>query len=225
MRMNEMNNRPATSRGGLAGVALIHAGLGYALVTGFDIGAVFSPSAAKPPIVVELMKPPPPAPATPPPMRDTVRLDAKAPVVDVQPLPVPPSPVPPSGLTLGGTDSWTPPAAGDIPTADPVPLPIPSAPAAERTGSRPRPGNVISEDDYPAVSRRLSEEGQVEVSFTVRADGRAASCAVVRSSGHPRLDAATCARIEARFRFEPAREDGRAVEETRTQKVVWALRG
>ncbi len=60
---------------------------------------------------------------------------------------------------------------------------------------------------------RLSAPAQVVVGIRVRRDGQADRCHVVRSSGYPRIDNETCAVIERRFRFRPARTaDGRAVD-------------
>lgn len=227
MTSTSFSGRPAASRSSIAAVAAIHVALGYGLVTGLDIGEVFAPPPEKPPLVVKLKQLPPPPEPQPRIPADPVKIDPTPPVFNIPVPPVPPQPLPPTGPVISKS-SWTMPLPTDpgpvefTRTADPVP-PVPT-PAA-RTGSRPRSGNLITADDYPEASRRLNEEGLVEVRFTVNADGRVTDCAVERSSGHPRLDAATCARIEARFRFDPAREDGRAVSEVRTQRVNWALRG
>jgi protein TonB len=39
----------------------------------------------------------------------------------------------------------------------------------------------------------------------IAADGRVVGCPITGSSGHPELDAATCALVRRRARFQPAR--------------------
>lgn len=68
---------------------------------------------------------------------------------------------------------------------------------------------------YPALSRRLGEEGRVLLRVQVGTDGRAVSVAVVASSGHPRLDRAAREAV-GRWRFLPARRGDVA-------EASWAL--
>jgi protein TonB len=63
---------------------------------------------------------------------------------------------------------------------------------------------------YPPLSKRLGEEGQVRVQFTVAHDGKVLSVVAVKSSGHPRLDRAAIETL-MRWRFTPlSSSDGRA---------------
>lgn len=57
---------------------------------------------------------------------------------------------------------------------------------------------------YPALSRRLSEEGRVLLRVFVTADGRAQEVRLEGSSGYARLDSAAQDAV-ARWRFVPAR--------------------
>jgi len=63
---------------------------------------------------------------------------------------------------------------------------------------------------YPAVSRRLGEQGEVVLRLYVLADGRIGDVVIQQSSGHPRLDRAA---VEAarRWRLLPARRGDNAV--------------
>ncbi|WP_373490623.1 energy transducer TonB [Parasphingorhabdus sp.] len=71
---------------------------------------------------------------------------------------------------------------------------------------------AISRKDIPRSVWEAGNRGNVMVRFTVGTDGRARGCQIRQSSGHPVLDATTCRLIEARFRFEPARDtSGRPV--------------
>lgn len=56
---------------------------------------------------------------------------------------------------------------------------------------------------YPTLSRRLGQEGRVEVGFEVLADGRLRAVRVVRGSGHRRLDRAAVETVERLGRFRP----------------------
>ncbi|MBK8766094.1 MAG: energy transducer TonB [Burkholderiaceae bacterium] len=68
---------------------------------------------------------------------------------------------------------------------------------------------------YPAVSRRLGEQGRVLLRVLVGLAGEPERIEVLQSSGYPKLDGA--AREAARrSRFRPYVEDGKATP-------VWAL--
>lgn len=65
--------------------------------------------------------------------------------------------------------------------------------------------------DYPPVSLRRREQGDVVVRVTVGTDGLPQSAVVVQSSGHPLLDEAALAKLRRDWRFVPATRDGAAV--------------
>ncbi len=78
--------------------------------------------------------------------------------------------------------------------------------------------------DYPARALEREEQGSVSVTFIVTADGRARDCQVLRSSGSPDLDEATCWIVNSRYRLEPARDiNGNPLETPAQQIVVWQL--
>lgn len=64
---------------------------------------------------------------------------------------------------------------------------------------------------YPRLSRRLREEGEVELRVRVDAAGRAVAVELARSSGSARLDEAALQAVQ-HWRFEPARQGEQAVE-------------
>ncbi|MEH6827892.1 energy transducer TonB [Parasphingorhabdus sp.] len=71
---------------------------------------------------------------------------------------------------------------------------------------------AFARKDIPRSVWKAEARGNVVARFTVGVDGRARDCQIRQSSGHPALDAITCQLIEARFRFEPARDErGQAV--------------
>lgn len=63
---------------------------------------------------------------------------------------------------------------------------------------------------YPAMSRRLGEEGRVEVEVQVQPDGLPSKVSLRRSSGFSRLDDAALEAIK-RWKFIPAKRNGEAV--------------
>jgi TonB family protein len=68
--------------------------------------------------------------------------------------------------------------------------------------------DFISASDYPAKSLRENDTGTVGFRVEVSAQGFPGKCRVIRSSGHDRLDRATCKLVEERARFDPARDVG-----------------
>jgi TonB family protein len=66
--------------------------------------------------------------------------------------------------------------------------------------------DFISASDYPAKSLRENDTGTVGFRVEVSAQGFPGKCRVIRSSGHERLDRATCRLVEERARFDPARD-------------------
>jgi TonB family protein len=60
--------------------------------------------------------------------------------------------------------------------------------------------------DYPAEARARGEQGAVVYRLEVDAEGCTTACEVVRGSGFPALDAATCPVLMRRARFKAARD-------------------
>lgn len=76
---------------------------------------------------------------------------------------------------------------------------------------------------YPALSRRLNEEGRVLLRVHVSGEGRAERVELARSSGFERLDRAALEAV-ARWRFVPARQGGNAVAASVLVPVAFVLR-
>ena len=74
---------------------------------------------------------------------------------------------------------------------------------------------------YPEASRRLQEEGSVDLRIELLQDGSIQSVEVARSSGHRRLDDAALAAART-WRFNP-RTGGEAVEVIRHRVVFWLV--
>jgi TonB family protein len=76
--------------------------------------------------------------------------------------------------------------------------------------------------NYPAVSRRLGEEGKVLLRVLVSPDGRAAAVNLEKSSNFERLDEAARQAV-AQWRFVPAKRGDEAVEATIIIPLVFRL--
>jgi periplasmic protein TonB len=151
------------------------------------------------------------------------------------PAPEPPAPTPtpkPQPVVKKAEPKPTPlpkPAPVDSKTAisreQPAPTPSPSetqSTSAASGADKPNPTQAISQPQfeaaylnnprpaYPAMSRRLGEEGRVEVEVQVQADGMPSKVSLKRSSGYTRLDEAALEAIK-RWKFVPAKRAGEAV--------------
>ena len=89
-------------------------------------------------------------------------------------------------------------------------------------GAVTSPPALIGGGPSDSDNRRGRYQGAVVVQFTVGSDGRADSCAPVRSSGNPKLDVLTCRLLVERARFTPARDaQGRFVASEAHATYVW----
>lgn len=78
--------------------------------------------------------------------------------------------------------------------------------------------------DYPTDSLKAGEQGAVEFQVDVGVDGKATNCVIVKSSGYPRLDKATCDLVTRRARFNPATDkDGAPAKGTFKNKMNWVI--
>jgi TonB family protein len=97
---------------------------------------------------------------------------------------------------------------------------------APKPGSRARANlaQYFTADDYPPSALMAHAEGAVSFRLLIAADGRVTKCTVTRSAGDPALDAATCAILRERARYQPARDaTGRAIAGSDHGRVVWRL--
>ncbi|MFP5382883.1 MAG: energy transducer TonB [Gammaproteobacteria bacterium] len=196
-------------------VALLHLLAGWWLVGQMPVALPTPP--ATPVMHVQLLNASPAAPVPTPPA-PAVSQARRQPVVPVPVQPAQPAPGPavtepvPTVPAEGGPAPSLAAAAPAEDAALPDTLPPTVNPA---WGSRPP-------TVYPAVSRRLGEQGEVVLGLHVLADGRIGEVEVRRSSGHPRLDRAA---IDAarRWRLLPASRGGQPVALWHEWVVVFRL--
>ncbi len=66
--------------------------------------------------------------------------------------------------------------------------------------------------------------GKARFRLEIAADGRVTNCTITGSSGHSQLDAATCALVGRRAKFQPARgSEGEPVAGIYTSAIDWQL--
>ncbi|WP_150125137.1 energy transducer TonB [Aquaspirillum sp. LM1] len=188
-----------------------------ALVFGVFWQAQQSPPPLAAPSMQASILPPSPLPmAAPEPAKPT------PPKPQARAQPVKPTPRPPVLVSQQVQPTSAPVSVAPAP---PTP-PAPSAPAQEAVPARSdkaspsgAPASAPRFDAaylnnpapaYPAVSRRLGEEGRVLLAVQVDADGAPRQVRIARSSGYPRLDAAAQAAVE-KWRFVPARQGEHSV--------------
>lgn len=195
-------------------VLALHVGFIWALQSGLLMRAAELLVPAE--ILVEFIDPPAPkaAPAnpTPPPPVPSPpkKAVAKTPVAR-QPQPraiadTTPSPHAPAGVitppaqTAAVSETATAPVAPSAPVAPPAPavVQMPSSDADYLRNPKP---------PYPALSRRLGEQGLVVHSVLIGVDGTAVSARLVKSSGFERLDQAAYQAI-MRWRYTPGKRNG-----------------
>ena len=92
------------------------------------------------------------------------------------------------------------------------------APAAALAGTDPAAQANAAFTVYPQESLDNGEEGAVGYRVTIDTKGRPTACEVTQSSGHRRLDLATCTMLMNQAQFTPA--DKRSTYEGR---VVWKI--
>jgi len=196
-------------------VLLLHAFLGYALVTGLAYDAITIIKEKM--TVVDVKEEEPPEEEEPPPEPEK---QIEPPVVSPPPLVQTVTP-PPTFQTV----STPPPAAPIVPTAAP---PAPSAPPppagpTSEAKARGKPSNWANANDYPSRALQQEREGTTGFRVTIGTDGRVIDCVITQSSGHEDLDAATCTNIKRRARFEPAVRNGEKVQGSFASRVRWEI--
>ncbi len=145
--------------------------------------------------------PPPPAPKpkevrTPPPPRPVaVRTPAPAPTAPVGVI-EPQPPAPPLA-----------PPAPPVPPAPPSPPPAPPAPPAVQLPSSNADYLNNPKPVYPAMSKRLGEQGKTIVRVLIGVDGMPKSASIRQSSGYERLDEAARTAVMS-WRYVPGKRNG-----------------
>jgi protein TonB len=217
LRLTEAYNAHRTHQFSPSGIVVIvaaHAAV-LALLASLNVVPLPTPLAA---LMVQIITAAPPAPEIMPPRPQPVE---RKPVVRPQPTP---QPIPRQPVLAAQTEA--PSLAAEVPLVRETPLPAPPAPAAPTTISQPRfdadyllnPAPV-----YPALARRMGEEGRVVLRVFVEPAGRPSQIEVKTGSGSPRLDQAAQDAVW-RWKFVPARRGFDAVGAWVLVPIVFNLR-
>ena len=201
--------KPASNKRavGFVVVVLVHALMFYALTTGLAktmVDAMLEPLETR---VIEEAQEIPEAPPPPPP-----KFDAPPPVVmDMPDVVITQEAAPVAAITT--TKKVAPPP------------PPPAADVHIPPRSNPRRPNAGAEDIYPAMSKRLGEEGTVVLLLTVSDEGRVTEAKIDQSSGFERLDEAASKEAVRSWRFLPGTRNGKPETMQFRLKVTFSLKG
>lgn len=197
-------------------VALVHAVLGYAFVTG--LGMKYVKKAAEQLNVIDVKEEPPPPDEEPPPPPPDQPIEPP-PVVAPPPIVQTPAPAPPIQ-----TVRTPPPVFNPVPVAAPPPPPPAPAVPASRATPRSSPGSWLSDADYPSRAQREERSGTAGFRLEIGPDGRVTNCTITSSTGHSDLDEATCRLLPRRARFRAATAAGGSpVSDTYNGRITWRL--
>jgi protein TonB len=190
-------------------VVLLHVGVLWALQSGLMRRAVDIIIPGE--ILSEFISPPaPPAPQPQTPVAAKPLKQETRPEVKAAPTPPLPTPTPEPAPVVAAAAPTPAPAPAAIaattvapaPAAPPAParIELPSSDAAYLNNPKP---------SYPALSRRLGEQGKVVVRVLIGVDGTAQQAEIRSSSGYDRLDQAALATVRS-WRYVPGRRNGMA---------------
>lgn len=213
-RTADPNRRTAA----ITGVIVIHALLGYMVITGLT-EAGFRPIWQRKPIVDF------PVP-TPTPTPQATKTHPPKPVQENREDPQPKLDLTHSDDHQTIVDKSDHVEVTPTPTATYTPYTPPVVPRFTPKAASPKnnPGGWALTDDYPPRDLREGNEGITSFRVSIGANGRVSGCEIVRSSGHPGLDAAACKTVTARARFAPATdENGDATVGTYSNSVRWQI--
>ncbi len=163
------------------------------------------------------VKPPEPLPPAPPPPEPIVKPKPKPLIAAARAEPVPDAIVAP------------PPPVDDPAPPEPVAAYSPPSDSAPPEPAQPEPPQYDMAylqnpfPPYPATSKRLREEGTVQLRVLVSETGEALSVDVEQSSGYARLDDAARRAVQ-RWKFVPSRLGDKAVQGVALVPIVFSLK-
>lgn len=166
-------------------------------------------------VVSEVPPPPPPPQIKPPPLPPPPTLPVR-PSLAPTPLALAPEPVPQPNLTPAAPPTVVATAPVNAPvsaTAPVAPAPSVVAPAAPAAATKVDLPTTVADYQaksppvYPAMSRRMGEQGRVVMRVLIGADGVPQQAEVQQSSGHGRLDRAAAEAV-MRWRYVPGKRGG-----------------
>jgi periplasmic protein TonB len=220
------SDTPRARVAALGAVAALHAIMALAILTGFAGGIIkaIEKNRLQAWNYVDPIEPPKPVPTSTP--RAEPANNQRETLPETEPM-LPRDPFRDTDLLIDLGPLPTGGFGGDFgPILEPLaPKPSPSASFIPRA-ARPltAPGRWVSDADYPTSALRRGERGVTGFQVTVGPDGRVRDCTVTRSSGSAELDAATCAKVTQRARFDPASDErGMVVAGRYSNAIRWQI--
>jgi protein TonB len=195
----------------IVAVALFHAVIGYAFITGLAYNVV--KKVAEDLKTFDVAEEPPPPPEQPPPPPPEQKFE---PPPMVAPPPIVQSPV------IVQTPIQTVREAPPVIHVEAPPAPKPSM--ASPAKPRGNPGGWVTNDDYPSSAIREGVQGTTSFRLDIGPDGRATNCTVTGSSGSASLDDTACRLLVRRARFTPAKDAaGNGLASSYSNRVRWQI--
>ena len=196
-------------------IAVHAAALAAVMTAKMDLPAAFSPTVTKIDLLPEPKVPPenpPPEPKAAPPRSS---IDQVPPLMDLPhpslpPIDSVPLPFPDTGPVVG---------PGTEPRTDPPPRPAPV-----RAGPRFATPEQLVKPPYPQQKLRMEEEAALRLRLTIDERGRVTAVEAVGRADAVFLDSAR-RHIIARWRYDPATEDGRPVPSSTVVTLTFRLDG
>ena len=206
-------------------VVLLHIGFIYAFYSGLLMRAV---ELVVPVVVLsQFIEPPKPKQATPPPPppppAQVKKAITQAPTVATSPPPLPVAINDPTPAVNAPAGSMAPqPAPAPIAAPVAVAPPAPAAPPAVQLPSSDADYLQNPKPAYPAISKRMNEQGKTTVRVLIGTDGQPQRAEIGKSSGFSRLDNAALAMV-SRWRFVPGKRGGVAEAMWFDVPIIWVL--
>ena len=224
--MSFVDQKRGPSPTGLASAIIVQASIGAFVVAGLSVTQFVQQGEEQEMEPIEYKLPPPPEP------KPTPEPQAKQqPDVTTQPPVTIPQPkfeldqVRPDYETteviFDGPIILKPRPEVEKPPAPPAPVP-----SFDPISAKPRndPGAWLSDRDYKSSWVRRELTGVASFRLDIATTGKVTGCRVTGSTGHSELDEATCALVQRRARFEPARGgNGEPVAGSYSSSVRWQL--
>jgi len=207
-----------------AGVVLLHV---LGLVWAAQQLSISEPVITPPSVVGVLVAPepepapPPPKPVPPPPKPEPKPVPTPKPVAKPTPKPTPkPEPVREVAQEPVQQAAPTPPAPPSPPVQQATPAPEAPAPVTPPRTDAAHLNNPAPQ--YPALSRRLGEQGRVMLDVYILPDGSVGEIKLNRSSGFPRLDNAALQAVKT-WKYVPAKRGDKPIPFWYVQPVSFVL--
>lgn len=195
----------------LAVVIALHAGIFLLVLAARTV----APKIMEMPLIVDLLQPP----------ETQKEPEAKPlPVVRPQPVRQKPVPVPKAPVPVIETTTSTAPAPATAIAAPPENKAAEAAPAEESFSQARFDANYLRNPapPYPALSKRMGEEGKVVLRVSVNPQGTADSVDIKTSSGSPRLDESAQKTVR-NWKFVPAKRGDTPVQSWVLVPIIFKL--